>query len=74
MESLDEKEDDTVPPLELEVEAASVIDAYDFVGFTELERNIQEEEKVVKLQKVAEVREGGRSGVDEEVRGAGSTQ
>ena len=47
MESLGEKEDDTVPSLELEDKAASVIDAYDFVGFTELERKVQEGEKTV---------------------------
>ena len=68
MESLGEEEDDTVPPLVLEDKAASVIDAYNFVGFAELERKIQEGEKVVKLQKVAEeVREGGGGGGDEEV-------
>ena len=39
MENLGEEED----------EAASVIDAYDFVGFAELERKIQKGEKVVKL-------------------------
>ena len=74
MESLGGEEEDTVPPLELEDEAASVIDAYDFVGFAELERKI-EGEKVVKLKKVAEeVREGGGDGGGEEVRRAGSTQ
>ena len=31
MDSLGEEEDDTLPPLELEDEAASVINAYDFV-------------------------------------------
>ena len=70
MESLGEEEDDPVPTLELEDKAASVIDAYDFVGFAELERKIQKWEKVMKLQKVAEeVREGGGSGGGEEVRG-----
>ena len=36
MEILGEEGDNTVPPLELEDEAAIVIDAYDFVGFAEL--------------------------------------
>ena len=40
MESLGEEKDETIPPLELEDDAASVIDAYDFVGFAELERKI----------------------------------
>ena len=63
MESRCEEEDHTAPPLELEDEAAGVIDAYDFVGFTQLKRKIQQGEKVVKLQKVVEeVREGGGGG------------
>ena len=53
MENLGEEEGDTVPLLKLEDEAASVIDAYNFVGLAELERKIQGE-KLVKLQKVAE--------------------
>ena len=65
----------SVPPLELEDEVVSVINAYDFVGFAELERKIQEGEKVVKLQKVAEeVREGDGGGGGEEVHSAGSIQ
>ena len=45
MESLGEKEDNTLPTLELEDETASVIDAYDFVGFAELERKQHEGER-----------------------------
>ena len=63
-----------VPLLEPENEATSVIDAYDFVGFTKLVREIQGR-KMVKLQKVAEeIRKGGGGGGGEEMRGAGSTQ